>query len=554
MKKKIILKRVFHRDKWRILILFNYDESLAALVKQINGCIFSATYKSWHADDTEELLKQILHIFRDKADIDISALAINPAAGIKVETPKLGVSKTSAINNVEYETPNLGVSKTSAINNVEYETPNLGVSTSTQNLGISTITPCSNDVLPDIRPESQKSEDELISTRRIIEKVVDRERFSPVEFRINEQDGRLAIRFTGHYDGKWINEIESFGRYYYDKVSKEFLLPWSVMTGDSLSDYFSSLGIEVKIIKSEPVGALKTARREMGDRIRSRELGEKAFGGLDLMRRYLDEVRYSERTNESYLALLELFFKYFSEKDPLDISKEEISEFIYDFIVTKGYSKSYQNQIISAIKTFYRISGRSRIDLELFERPRKSRALPKVFSKEEVQRILNATRNTKHKLLLWIIYSCGLRRSEVINIRLTDLDRDRNVLHIKEGKGKVDRIVPVSKKVWEKIDEYVDGFHPLKYLFEGQHGGRYSVESVYRVFKQALQAAGIKKDVGVHSLRHSYATHLHESGLDIRYIQELLGHRSSRTTEIYTHVSRRNLVIIRSPIEDMDVR
>jgi len=208
----------------------------------------------------------------------------------------------------------------------------------------------------------------------------------------------------------------------------------------------------------------------------------------------------------------------------------------------------------SAIKTFYRISGRSHFDLQLLERPRKSRTLPKVFSKEEVKRILNATRNTKHKLLLWIIYSCGLRRSEITNILLTDLDRDRGVLHIREGKGRVDRIVPVSGKVWEKLDEYIDGFHPSKYLFEGQSGGRYSVESVYRVFKQALHKAGIKKDVGVHSLRHSYATHLHESGLDIRYIQELLGHKSTRTTEIYTHVSRRNLVQVRSPIEDIDVK
>jgi integrase/recombinase XerD len=167
---------------------------------------------------------------------------------------------------------------------------------------------------------------------------------------------------------------------------------------------------------------------------------------------------------------------------------------------------------------------------------------------------LNSTRNTKHKLLLWIIYSCGLRRSEVTNIRLDDLDRDRNILHIMEGKGGIDRIVPVSAKVWDKLEEYIDGFHPVKYLFEGQSGGKYSVESVYRVFKDALHKAGIKKDVGVHSLRHSYATHLHETGLDIRYIQELLGHRSTRTTEIYTHVSRRNLMQVRSPIEDMDVR
>jgi len=202
------------------------------------------------------------------------------------------------------------------------------------------------------------------------------------------------------------------------------------MTGDSLSDFFASRGVEVNIIKSAPGTILKNARRTMGDEIRNRGLGEKAINGLDQMRKYLDEVRYSERTNESYLALLELFFKYFNDRDPLEISMDEVSGFVYDFIITNGYSASYQNQMISAIKTFYRISGRTRIDLGLIERPRRSRALPKVFSKEEVKRILNATRNNKHKLLLWMIYSCGLRRSEVTNIRLTDLDRDRGVVHV----------------------------------------------------------------------------------------------------------------------------
>lgn len=383
---------------------------------------------------------------------------------------------------------------------------------------------------------------------------MERTRYSPVQFRINEQDGRLAVSFTGNYDKSWIDEIRSFGRYTYDKTTREFLLPWSVMTGDSLSDYFSSQGVEVNIIKTVPSAKMKILRSKMGNDIRNRPLGDKGIAGLELMSQYLEEVRYSSRTNESYLALLEFFFKYFNDKDPLDISGEEVSEFVYDFIITNGYSSSYQNQMISAIKTFYRISGKKKIDIELIERPRRSRALPKVFSKEEVKRILNSTRNTKHKLLLWIIYSCGLRRSEVTNILITDLDRDRGVVHIREGKGRVDRIVPVSAKVWDKLDEYVDGFRPVKYLFEGQSGGRYSVESVYRVFKEALHKSGIKKDVGVHSLRHSYATHLHETGLDIRYIQELLGHKSSRTTEIYTHVSRRNLIQVRSPIEDIDVK
>jgi integrase/recombinase XerD len=248
-----------------------------------------------------------------------------------------------------------------------------------------------------------------------------------------------------------------------------------------------------------------------------------------------------------------LFFKYFHAKDPVDITEGDISEFIEDFIIRSGYSASYQNIIISAIKMYFTLNGQRRISPDSLKRPHRSRALPKVFSKEEVMQIFGATKNNKHKLILWLIYSCGLRRSEVINIKLTDLDTDRGVLQIREAKGNTNRMVPIPGKVWEKIRAYIRIYKPVSYLFEGQTGGKYSAESVYAVFKHSLRLAGIKKDVGVHSLRHSYATHLHEGGLDIRYIQELLGHKSTRTTEIYTHVSRRNLFAIRSPIEDMDI-
>jgi len=226
---------------------------------------------------------------------------------------------------------------------------------------------------------------------------------------------------------------------------------------------------------------------------------------------------------------------------------------MHDFIVTNKYSASFQNQAISAIKIYYEILEGREINSSGFERPRRRKSLPKVFSKEEVMKIFDATRNTKHKLILWLIYSCGLRRSEVTNIRLTDLDTSRGTLHIRAGKGNVDRMVPIPEKIWDKIKGYLKNYKPSEYLFEGQSGGRYSVESVYNIFKKSLRRAGINKDVGVHSLRHSYATHLHESGLDIRFIQELLGHKSTRTTEIYTHVSRKDLIRIKSPIEDMDI-
>jgi site-specific recombinase XerD len=478
-----------------------------SIIRAIKNINYSKTHNCWYADDNEETLKQILQVFKDEVDVDISLIAGSrkfPDTGV----PENGKEKTLVDHSA---------------------------------------------VSHPVNVESEADSDGLIPAERTIIKVVNSPKFSPVEFRINDKDGRLSIRFTGYYDKEWIEEIKTYGRIYYDKFHKEYLLPWSELTVDSLSDYFSSKGVEVKVIKSSVSSELKEVRKEKGDEVRGRELGEKAYEGLGLLRNHLNEVRYSNKTNEAYLSLLELFFKFYNEKDPAEITLDEVSAFIHDFIVKLGFSSSYQNQMISAIKTFYEVLGKGRINPQILERPRRGRALPKVFSKEEVKRILNATRNNKHKLLLWMIYSCGLRRSEVTNIMITDLDRDRKILHIREGKGRVDRIVPVSDKVWEKLDEYVDSFYPKKYLFEGQHGGRYSVESVYNVFKQALKKAGIRKDVGVHSLRHSYATHLHESGLDIRYIQELLGHKSTRTTEIYTHVSRRNLVSVRSPIEDLDV-
>jgi integrase/recombinase XerD len=505
---KISLHRFLHRGQSRIAIRFDYDKEIIALLKNSLNVSWSNTNSCWYADDNEENLRKILSLFRDKAEVDISAISIR--------SDMLREVRTKVPDDEEVEVP--GKIK-------------------------------DNQKKPPVPVD-----DCLVPAPGKILAAGGRQRYAPVEFRIHEKDGRLAIRFTGRYDQEWIDELKSFGRVYFNKFRKEFLLRWTSLAVDSLSDYFSGRGVEVIVRRSDENSEQKKLRREAGEEIRARELGEKSKEALVIMEKNLGDVRYSDRTNETYLALLDLFFKYYHTRNPDEITPEEISQFIHEFVVANGYSASYQNQMISAIKYYYGISGTDMTGLQIFERPRRSRALPKVFSKEEVKRILNASRNNKHKLLLWLIYSCGLRRSEITNIRLTDLDRDRGILHIREGKGRVDRIVPVSDKVWEKLDEYIGGYTPVEYLFEGQSGGRYSSESVYRVFKQALGRAGIKKEVGVHSLRHSYATHLHESGLDIRYIQELLGHKSTRTTEIYTHVSRRNLIAVRSPIEDMDVK
>jgi integrase/recombinase XerD len=502
MKKKIILKRIFHRDEWRFAIIFDYDKNLGALVKSINGATWSQSNNCWYASDNEETLKSILSVFRESADIDISAISSGEKGKLSVPPAVLQTEKEAVV--IARET----VPDKKALN---------------------------EEVNPGVNKEKKIS------------------MYEPVVFTISETDGRLVLKFTGRHDPDWIRELKTFGRPWFDKVTNEWFLRWSQLAVDSLSDYFSSRGVEVIVKKKEIPVVIAEIRNEQGNEVRERTIGKEAEEGIDLVKRYLEEKRYSKRTIGSYLSHLELFFKYFNDKDPLDISEEDISEFIEDHIIKSGYSASYQNIIISAIKMYYGLFGERRVNPDFLKRPRRSRALPKVFSKEEIMEIFSATRNNKHKLILWLVYSCGLRRSEVINIKLTDLDNDRGVLNIREAKGNTNRMVPIPQKIWEKIRTYINSYKPVDYLFEGQTGGKYSAESVYAVFKHSLKLAGIKKDVGVHSLRHSYATHLHEGGLDIRYIQELLGHKSTRTTEIYTHVSRRNLFAIRSPIEDMDI-
>ena len=168
--------------------------------------------------------------------------------------------------------------------------------------------------------------------------------------------------------------------------------------------------------------------------------------------------------------------------------------------------------------------------------------------------ILQSTDNFKHKTMLSLIYSCGLRRSEALNLKPQDIDSKRNILIIRNAKGYKDRVVPISDKMIMMINEYIRRSRPSEWLFEGYvPGQRYSETSLQEVFKAALKKSGIIKNASLHWLRHSYATHLLETGTDLRYIQELLGHKSSKTTEIYTHVSNRELIKIRTPFENMDI-
>jgi integrase/recombinase XerD len=267
---------------------------------------------------------------------------------------------------------------------------------------------------------------------------------------------------------------------------------------------------------------------------------------------WLKSKRYSKSTIKTYTEALKIFLLFYIDKDLQQLTNADVIYFNNEYILKNKLSSSYQNQIVNAIKLFFGTVQRKKIVIEHIHRPKKEKTLPNVLSREEVKAILEAHTNIKHKAMLSLIYACGLRRSELLNLSPTHLDSKRGVLLIKKAKGKKDRIAPISEKILILLRNYYKTYKPTKWLFEGQYvGEKYSEKSLENVLKQALTKAKIIKPVSLHWLRHSYATHLLENGTDLRYIQELLGHKSSRTTEIYTHVSTKSIKNIKSPFDDL---
>lgn len=269
---------------------------------------------------------------------------------------------------------------------------------------------------------------------------------------------------------------------------------------------------------------------------------------------WLKSRRYSESTVKIYCDAISIFLKHYNNKSIEEINNNDLITFNNDYILKNKFSSSYQNQMVNAIKLFFKQIKGSELNVDIVHRPKTEKVLPNVLSKEEIQKILVQTINIKHKAMLCLIYSCGLRRGELLKIKPSHIQSDRGILLIKEGKGKKDRITPIPQKIVEMLRLYFQEYNPSVYLFEGQVKGEpYNERSLNLVFKQAIERSKIKKPATLHWLRHSYATHLLEGGTDLRYIQELLGHNSSRTTEIYTHVSSKKIGEIKSPIEDMDI-
>lgn len=266
----------------------------------------------------------------------------------------------------------------------------------------------------------------------------------------------------------------------------------------------------------------------------------------------LIQKRYSESTRISYTACFKDFMHHFRFNELTDITSDEINTYVTELITRDKISPSMQNMVISSIKFYYeKVLGQDKLALQI-DRPFVEKRLPNVLSKNEVHAIIKNCTNLKHKCLLSLIYSAGLRRSELVNLKIDDINSDQGLVRIRSAKGRKDRVSLLSKPLLDLLRIYYKQYRPQKWLFEGREvESQYSASSIANALRDACVRAGIRRRVTPHVLRHSFATHLLEQGTDIRYIQELLGHESSKTTEIYTHVSNRDFRGIKNPLDDI---
>lgn len=335
----------------------------------------------------------------------------------------------------------------------------------------------------------------------------------------------------------------------WDTTEKAWVIDEAVFPLENLLAYFKDKAEVIFLEKRlESVEYKKSLLRPIHFLEPLDELQKKA---IQTFIRYLTSKRYSSNTVKVYSDSMSTFLRYFSMKEITAISNDDLIDFNNNYILKNNFSTSFQNQVVNAVKLYFSAIQYKKMDVELIHRPRREKVLPNVLSKEEVKAILGAPFNLKHRAMLAMIYSCGLRRGELLSLKKFDIDSKRMVVIIRMAKGKKDRIVPLSPKILAILRDYYKSYQPKEFLFEGQGGGKYSEKSLENVFKQSLFKARNQKPATLHWLRHSYATHLLESGTDLRYIQDLLGHKSSKTTEIYTHVSTKNIQNIRSPFDDL---
>lgn len=360
---------------------------------------------------------------------------------------------------------------------------------------------------------------------------------------IKTKTGRLKIIFK--YNLEFMNFLKRYPYHNWDSKNKWWTIPYSEKYLAEIKQFAEERDYKL-IVEEEPQGEQGAKRITTFDVANYRKCPKE-------MRLKLQEIRYSERTIKVYCSAFEEFINFHHRYEINKIDEQKVIEFLRYLVMERKVSTSYQNQSINAIKFYYEkvLSGQRKF--YFIDRPKKEKTLPTVLNEEEVIRLFAHVKNIKHKCILMLAYSAGLRLGEIVRLRLADIDRERMQIRVVQSKGKKDRYAKLAVKFLKVYDEYLAEYQPKEHLFEGAKGGEYSPNSIQNIIKAVSNRAGIEKKVTMHTLRHTYATHSLENGVDLRYIQSMMGHESSRTTEIYTHVTTKGFDQIRSPLDNLDI-
>ena len=347
--------------------------------------------------------------------------------------------------------------------------------------------------------------------------------------------------------------IKSVPGCYYHNNYNVWSVPATQHVFEHLKDLFGE-SLDVGSINVDEFNYTAESVPEVSDVSKKRMKRRAEYDGpfkseLALMEEKLILKRYSPHTVKGYKSKFLDLLHYCKDKHPSEMSEADLKAYFVDRIQNSDWSGVAQNVSVNSVKFYFEhVLGRPRTFYDL-PRPKKSFKLPNVMSTSEIKRLFGVVKNLKHRTLLKTIYSGGLRLSEVISLRRKDISIEQKAIFVKGGKGKKDRNVILSDVLKNELEEYYSVYSPRDWLFEGQYGGKYSARSVQAVFSRAKKLSGVNEYATVHTLRHSFATHLLENGTDLRYIQGLLGHASPKTTEVYTHITEHHMAKLRSPLD-----
>jgi integrase/recombinase XerD len=523
---KITYTLVTHRGEKRILVQFEKDLQLIAKLRQKTDARWSQTHKAWHIADTE-------------------------TNRIKCKLPLAEIKKTAPIIKPKNEGDGINISQ-EGLKNTHNNTKS-----NDKNYAQIVVAKISTSPISVTKKAEQLIKENIDNTLTPKNKPLPIVTIKAITIPANQEE-RMGIFFA--HNKNILIAVRKINKIQWCDVYKYWYLPCSKIHYEKLTAAIANIAtinndaLKKYLTKRQ---VTQTIQQKAGIKNTSEPLLQISKHNLQLLARVVEQMQlmaYSQSTIRTYKSEIVIYLQTLKNNKADALTIEDVRRYLHYCIHTLELSENTLHSRLNALKFMYeQVLGKEKFFVEI-PRPKKHLQLPKVLGEGELRRLFAAPSNLKHKAILFIAYSAGLRVSEVINMRLQDIDRERKQLFVYCSKGKKDRYVALSPLVLDVLEQYykMSAVKPKNYLFEGQEIGKpYSIRSAQQIFADAKMKAGISKTVSFHSLRHSFATHLLEKGVDVVYIQDILGHFDIKTTQRYLHVRRDVLINIESPLDDL---